>query len=109
MYLYKRYVFTTIIFITVFTLSSCSMHFAKKIVAKRIFPTLDLNNDKSITYVEFRTVTSKDQEDIEYAREEALKKGVTVDEYMRSEFDRADINKDGRIIFSEFLKSIDRD
>ena len=108
MYLYKRFVFATIIFITALTLSSCSM-LLKKNVAKRIFPTLDLNNDKSITYVEFRAVTSKDQEDIEYAREEALKKGVTVDEYMRSEFDRTDINKDGRIIFSEFLKSIDRD
>ena len=108
MYLYKHYVFTTIIFITVFTLSSCSMYLKKR-VAERIFPTLDLNNDKSITYVEFRTVTSKDQEDIEYARKEALKKGVTVDEYMRSEFDRTDINKDGRIIFSEFLKSMDRD
>ena len=106
MHLYKRYVFITIIFITTFTLSSCLTYSAKQIVAKNIFPKLDLNNDKSISYAEFRVVTSKDQEDIKYAREKALKKGVTVNEYMRSEFDRADINKDGKITFREFLKNI---
>ena len=79
-------------------LNGCSSAIISDEMLKGIHKEIDTNNDGYINYQEYLQSGSKGD-----VLKEAKKKGMTVDEYQKWEFNRADANRDGKVTKQEFI------
>lgn len=84
-------------------ISGCTI-LQPKSLSHIIFKSLDQNKDGGLTYTEFKTATTKDAHDSAYMNHEAKKKGISLDQFITSEFNNADTNHDGKMSSEEFYQ-----
>lgn len=80
----------SLLLIFIITLSSCN---ATKMVTNMMMTEFDSDKDGYISYTEWE-VMSKESEG---TKEEADKKGVSVEQYIKDSFNDVDTNRDGKI------------
>ena len=79
-------------------LTGCTSLLMTDSMLKGIHKAMDTNHDGYIVYQEYLQSGSKG----EFQRD-AKKKGMTVEEYQKWEFNRADANRDGKITPQELI------
>lgn len=95
----KYYRTKTILIISfIGALNGCTGLMVSDEMIKGIHKEMDTNNDGYINYQEYLQSGSKKE-----FLKEAKEKGMTVDEYQKWEFNRADANRDGKITPQELI------
>jgi len=81
------------------TFSGCSLLISDSMI-KGIHQKLDTNNDGYINYSEYLADSNTNMEDV---KSEAKDRGMSVEEYQKWDFNRADANRDGKISPKELI------
>ena len=81
------------------TFSGCSLLISDSMI-KGIHQKMDINHDGYIDYREYLADSNANMEDV---KSEAKDRGMSVEEYQKWDFNRADANKDGKIAPQELI------
>lgn len=81
----------SLLLIFIIILSSCN---ATKMVTNMMMTEFDSDKDGYISYAEWESMS---KEDLEGTKKEADKKGVSVEQYIKDNFNDVDTNGDGKI------------
>ena len=79
-------------------LNGCTSLVVTDEMVQGIYKEMDTNNDGYINYQEYLNSGSKNE-----MLREAKEKGMTIDEFQKWEFNRADANRDGKITKEELI------
>ena len=93
----KKNIITVLAFLFTGTLSGCTTLITDSMLTSA-HQEMDLNHDGYIDYNEY--LKSGSNEDFV---ESAKEKGMTVEEYQKWEFERADVDRDGKVTAQEFI------
>jgi len=91
---YKKIILTTLL---IGTISGCSLLVSDSMI-KSAHQNMDKNHDGYIDYNEYLS-SSKDGD----ITKEAKEKGMTIEEYQKWDYNRADANRDGKITEQELI------
>ena len=91
---YKKIILTTLL---IGTISGCSLLVSDSML-KAAHQDMDKNHDGYIDYNEYLS-SSKDGD----IAKEAKEKGMTIEEYQKWDYNRADANRDGKITEQELI------
>ncbi len=86
------------IFLGIF--SGCSALISDSML-KAIHQDIDINQDGYIDYNEY--LINNNEKDMEMLKAEAKEKGMSVEEYQKWDFNRADRNRDGKVSSQELI------
>lgn len=89
--------FLSLLFLVTF--SGCSLLISDSML-KGMHQKMDTNHDGYIDYSEYLVDSNKNMEDV---KSEAKKKSMSVEEYQKWDFNRADVNRDGKISPQELI------
>jgi len=89
---------TVVIISLIGALNGCTGLMVTDEMIRGIHKEMDINNDGYITYQEYLQSGSKRE-----VLKEAKKKGMSVDEYQKWDFNRADANRDRKITPQELI------
>jgi len=92
----KKIILTLILF---GTFSGCSLLISDSMI-KGIHQKMDTNHDGDIDYREYLADSNSNMEDV---KSEAKDKNMSVKEYQKWDFNRADANRDGKISPQELI------
>ena len=81
------------------TFNGCSLLISDSMI-KGMHQKMDTNNDGYINYSEYLADSNANMEDV---KSEAKDRGMSVEEYQKWDFNRADANRDGKIAPQELI------